>query len=81
MIHVDDVVEEVATKRLGRVNGTRGAVVNGEERTSHWQVYFPDGNGPVTKLFANEEDIRLVKCPHETAEPKFYPLESIMGPQ
>jgi hypothetical protein len=80
MIHAGDVVEEVVTKRRGEVNDTRASIVNGQKVTSHWQVHFSDGKDPVIKLFQNEEKIRLVRCPHETSEPGFYPSRSIMEP-
>jgi len=78
MIHGGDIIEEVATKRRGKVNGMRGSIVNGQEVVSDWQVQFSDGKEPVIKLFSKEEDLQLVTCPHQTSEPGFYPAESIM---
>ena len=79
MVHSGDTVEEVATKRQGKVSAG-GSLVDGQEVVSRWQVHFSDGKGPVIKLFLNEADIRLISCPHQTSEPGFYPAESIMGP-
>jgi hypothetical protein len=79
MIHSGDTIEEVATRRQGRVS-KGGSLVNGEEVLSRWQVHFSDGKDPVIKLFLNEADIRLIARPHQTSGPGFYPAESIMGP-
>ena len=73
MIHLEDVVEEVATKRRGRVDNTGGSLVNGQEVTNQWRVHFSDGIDPLMKIFLNEEELRLVTCPHEISEPGFYP--------
>jgi hypothetical protein len=80
MIHGGDIIEEVATKRQGKVSGTGGSIVHGQEVVSRWQVHFSDGKDPVIKLFLNESDIRLIACPHQPSEPGFYPADSIMGP-
>jgi hypothetical protein len=29
-----------------------------------WRVHFLDGNEPLSQYFVNQEDLRLVKCPH-----------------
>jgi hypothetical protein len=79
MIHGGDTIEEVTTKRQGKVNGIRGSIVNGQEVVSDWQVHFSDGKEPVIKLFSKEEELRLVTCPHQTSEPGLYPAESVMG--
>jgi hypothetical protein len=80
MIHGGDIIEEVATKRQGKVSGIRGSIVNGQEVVSGWQIHFSDGKEPVIKLFSKEADFRLIACPHQPSEPGFYPADSIMGP-
>jgi hypothetical protein len=75
MIHAGDFVEEVATKRQGKVESTRGTL----DVTTDWVVHFSDGKEPIIKFFQTETELLLVTCPHKTAEPGFYPARSIMG--
>ena len=76
--HPEDLVEEIATKRQGKIQGVGGTV--GQEYSS-FTVFFLDGKDPLIKHFKAEQfdQLRLVKCPHENAgEPGFYPATSIM---
>ena len=77
MIHTGDTIEEVTTKRQGKVR-TGGTFANGQEVVSRWLVQFSDGEHPLIKDFFNDADIRLITCPH-TSEPGCYPAESIIG--
>jgi hypothetical protein len=61
MIHAGDFIEEIATKRQGKVASTRGTL----EVTSDWIVHFSDGKEPMVKYFQNEADLLLVTCPHK----------------
>jgi hypothetical protein len=78
MFHLEDAVEEIATKRIGKLDSSGGTV--GQEPDS-WRVYFSDGKTPLMKYFKCDEldQLRLVKCPHEPVEPGFVPSTSIMG--
>lgn len=75
--HLEDVVEEVETKRHGKLDSAGGTV--GQE-PNLWRVYFFDGKEPIMKYFkATELDkLQLVKCPHVDAAPGLYPAKSIM---
>jgi hypothetical protein len=65
MFHHDDIVEEIATKRQGKVDAVDRYIIQGREMPRHrWRVYFLDGNKPLSQYFVKHEDLRLVKCPH-----------------
>lgn len=64
MLHAGDIVEEIATKRSGKINGTRGWPGTTPLECC---VYFSDGKDPVIKLFFHEEELRLIECPHSDA--------------
>lgn len=65
MFHHDDIVEEIATKRQGKVEAVDRYIIQGEEMPlRRWRVHFLDGNEPLSQYFINQEDLRLVKCPH-----------------
>jgi len=75
MLHNDDVVEVIATKRQGvvdSINSTAGV-------DNNWRVRFNDGREPLWLYFTNEAELKLVKCPQQDqGEPGFYPSRSIM---
>jgi hypothetical protein len=49
------------------------------QEPDEWRVYFLDGKEPLKQYFKNAaEDLRLVRCPHKAAEPRFVPSSSIM---
>lgn len=79
MFHNDDVVEEIATGRRGAIYSIGASVTNRQETQNNWSVRFSDGKEPLLKIFTNQEDFRLVGCPHQDeGEPGFYPSRSIM---
>jgi hypothetical protein len=78
--HIEDIVEEIATKRQGKLDAIDGSNASGKFVETRWRVYFADGEKPLVKLFLNKEELRLVKCPHEATEPGFYPSRSILEP-
>lgn len=76
MFHNEDIVEEVATGRQGKVTQIHfdGAVQN------RWHVVFEDGKQPPINWFKEESELRLVKCPHSGGgEPGFYPERPLAG--
>lgn len=75
MFHLEDIVEEIATKRQGKLDSSGGTA--GEE-PDMWRVYFSDGEEPIIKYFKSVKDLRLIRCPHESTEPGFVPSRSIM---
>jgi len=75
MFHLEDIVEEIATKRQGKLDSSQGTT--GQEPDT-WRVYFSDGKEPVMKYFKNVDELRLIKCPHESTVPGFVPSRSIM---
>lgn len=77
-LHRDDIVEVVATKRRGKIDNIRGAIMNDQEIPTHWRVQFGDGKEPPMQTFENESELRLVECPHTDSASGFYPANSIM---
>ena len=75
MSHLEDIVEEIATKRRGKLDSSHGTT--GREPDT-WSVYFSDGNDPVMKYFKNLDELRLIKCPHDSTGPAFVPSRPIM---
>jgi hypothetical protein len=64
MLHNDDVVEAVATKRQGKIDAVDTLIENGKETQYRWRVRFTDTEEPIMQYFVQEEDLRLIKCPH-----------------
>jgi len=79
MLHLGDVVEEITTKRQGKIDNTSGPFVGGQQQTTQWRVWFSDGKQPLLQYFSNEADLRLIKCPHSDSGPAFVPERGIMG--
>jgi hypothetical protein len=78
--HNEDIVEEIATKRQGKMDSIGSSVTAGVETQNQWLVRFQDGKQPILKYFMAQEELRLIRCPHqEPAEPRFVPTRSIMG--
>ncbi len=67
MLHLGDTVEEIATKRLGKIDHTR---VDEQLQTTRWRVFFSDGKRPLVKYFLSETDLGLVTCPHSDCGPE-----------
>ena len=50
--HHDDIVEDIATKRQGKINAISRYIVEGREGTPHqWRVHFLDGTDPQFQEF------------------------------
>ena len=64
MLHNDDVVEVIATKRQGKIYAVDTLIEDGIETQRRWRVHFTDAREPTMQYFLKEEDLRLVKCPH-----------------
>jgi hypothetical protein len=80
MFHNEDIVEEIATRRQGKMDSIGTSVTVGVETQNQWVVRFHDGKEPIIKYFMAQEDLRLIRCPHEEpTEPRFVPTRSIMG--
>jgi len=79
MLHKGDIVEEIATKRQGKIDSISSSVTGGVETPNQWRVQFSDGQQPPLKYFTVQEKLRLVSCPHdEPTEPRFVPSRPIM---
>jgi hypothetical protein len=78
MLHLGDIVEEITTKRPGKIDegpklSTAGPVA------PNWRVIFTDGKKPLYKYFDNERELRVVSCPHNQDGPRFRLNRSIRG--
>jgi hypothetical protein len=62
--HNEDVVEELTTKRQGKIDSIGSTIANHQETQNNWRVYFLDGKEPVFKYFTKQEELSLIKCPH-----------------
>jgi len=81
MLHIDDIVEEISSKRQGKIDNIGGQGFPGQEIHNQWRVQFSDGTEPPLKYFTDENELRLVSCPHsESGPPGFYPSRPIMEP-
>ena len=69
-LHNGNIVEEVSTKRRGKISSTRPTC---------WGVQFFDGNKLASTFFMNEAGLRLVTCPHQGSDPGFVLGRGIMG--
>ena len=79
MLHIGDTVEEIATKRHGRIDNTSGIFVDGQTQVTQCRVYFSDSKKPFLKFFTDEVDLRLVTCPHPDRDTSFVPARGFMG--
>ena len=81
MFHLGDIVEEIATKRRGKIDNMslnhdhKGQVTS----VNYWRVIFSDGQQPLFGVITDELALQLVSCPHSEPEPGFYPERGIMG--
>jgi hypothetical protein len=81
MLHIRDIVEEIATARQGKIDSIQSEGVIGQEQIpNQWRVVFYDGKEPPQKYFKRQDEMRLVKCAHSEGEPGFYPARPIMDP-
>ena len=77
-LHNEDIVEEIATKRRGKIDGIDSAITAGFKTPNRWRVQFHDGKEPLLKYFKIQEELRLIKCPHDApTESRFVPPRSI----
>ena len=70
MLHQGDIVEEIETKRQGKVTEAPKILTD----TRRWRVEFFDGKEPILRYFTESDIhlIRLIKCPHtKNEEPRF----------
>lgn len=75
-MHLHDIVEEIATKRRGKIDNSAGVV---GQKPDWLRVYFSDGQEPIMKIFKNLDELRLIKCGHdEPTESQFVPSRGIM---
>jgi hypothetical protein len=80
MFHLGDVVEELASKRQGKIdNISITHEAGGKQTVNYWRVIFTDGKQPLYGIIKDGTELRLVSCPHAPSEPGFYPERSIMG--
>jgi hypothetical protein len=80
MLHLEDIAEEIATGRYGKIDSIGSERVQGHETPNLWRVYFADGKEPSLKYFKSDADLRLTSCPHAEPEPGFYPARPLIDP-
>ncbi len=68
--HNEDIVEEIATKRRGKIDGIDSAITPGFKTPNRWRVQFHDGKEPLLKYFKIQEELRLAKASNESAAKK-----------
>lgn len=81
-LHLGDIVEEVATKRRGKIDnmsqnhGPQGQVVS----VNYWRIFFEDGKQPLLGIIKDRSEMRLIRCPHNEDDggPRFIPERGIM---
>jgi hypothetical protein len=76
-LHLGDIVEEIATKRRGKID-TGPTVASGGQIAPNWRVIFTDGQKPLYKHFDDARELRVVSCPHPQDGPSFKLKRSIM---
>jgi hypothetical protein len=80
VLHLEDKVEEITTGRPGHIDNIGSEGIVGQEPTPNlWRVHFSDGKTPLMQYFKNEDELRLIECPHEEPQPGFVPERGIMG--
>jgi hypothetical protein len=78
MLHLGDVVEEIATGRLGKIDTVLEHHANGQQTVNYWRVFFDDSKQPLLGIINDALELRLVSCPHTETEPRFTPARSII---
>ena len=81
-LHLGDIVEDVASKRRGKIDnmslnyGQQGQVVS----VNYWRIFFDDGKQPLLQIVKERSGIRLVRCPHDedSGGLRFVPERRIM---
>jgi len=79
-LHLGDIVEEVASKRQGRIDNMSLTHTLGRQVVSanYWRIIFDDGK-PLYGIFKERSEIRLIRCPHrDSGGPRFVPERGIM---
>lgn len=81
MFHLGDKVEEISTKRPGKIDSAsesrdhRGKLISG----NGWRVIVMDGKQPLYHYFKDPNEFRLVSCPHaDSGGQGFVPDRGIM---
>jgi hypothetical protein len=80
MLHNEDIVEEIATGREGKIDSISSEIAQGRETPNLWRVFFSDGKVPLMKYFKKEGELRLIKCPHRGSETAIYPERPLADP-
>jgi hypothetical protein len=75
VLHSDDIVEEIETKRQGKID----EAPKRETDVLRWRVWFLDGETPVVKYFLKETELRLITCPHSDSDARFIAGRGIKG--
>jgi hypothetical protein len=78
LLHGEDIVQEIATGRQGKIDAIGSEITHGRETQTNWRVAFADGKAPPLLTFTNRSQLRFVRCPHGDPEPGFYPAEGIL---
>ncbi|MGD0957223.1 MAG: hypothetical protein ABR953_10405 [Candidatus Acidiferrales bacterium] len=78
MFHNEDTVEEITTRRQGKIGSIGSEIKQGRETQNLWRVVFSDGKAPGWQNFKNEAELRLIKCPHNEPESGIYPADPIV---
>jgi hypothetical protein len=69
-LHLGDIVEEIATRRRGKID-TGPTVASRGQVAANWRVIFTDGQKPLYKQFDHVQELRLLSCPHTPDGPSF----------
>lgn len=81
MFHIEDIVEEIATRRQGQIDSIQSEGVSGQEQIpTRWHVVFSDGKQPTSKDFTSESGLKMITCPHCPSGPSLYPADPIQDP-
>jgi hypothetical protein len=77
MFHEEDIVEEIATGRLGKIDQIGCETSRGHETQTQWHVVFSDTRAPGVSTFVSKAQLRLVRCPHSDPRPGVSPAEPL----
>jgi hypothetical protein len=80
MLNLGDTVEEIATKRVGKIdNMSIDHLADGTQKVNYWRVLFNDGQAPVIQIFKDAAALGLVSSGSGPADPGLSPERGIMG--
>jgi hypothetical protein len=61
MLHLGDIVGEIATKRRGKFdNKSVNHDANGQETVNYWRVFFEDGKQPLLGIIKDEAELPML---------------------